>query len=134
MLTSVREPPKQSAYTGRILARSPLGVGSAERIERDEAQRWRAVEHDEVVVIHHIGERLPQDMLSVVFANELDLGRGQVGLGGDEVEHGHRRADDRADPVLVLSPTLVCGEEELRFIGKVLTDALNQAARAFSTR
>jgi adenosylmethionine-8-amino-7-oxononanoate aminotransferase len=44
------------------------------------------------------------------------------------------RADDRADPVLVLSPTLVCGEEELRFIGKVLTDALNQAAIAFSSR
>jgi adenosylmethionine-8-amino-7-oxononanoate aminotransferase len=44
------------------------------------------------------------------------------------------RADDRADPVLVLSPTLVCGEEELRFIGKVLTDALNHAATAFSTR
>jgi adenosylmethionine-8-amino-7-oxononanoate aminotransferase len=44
------------------------------------------------------------------------------------------RADDRADPVLVLSPTLVCGEEELRFIGKVLTDALNQAAIAFSQR
>jgi adenosylmethionine-8-amino-7-oxononanoate aminotransferase len=44
------------------------------------------------------------------------------------------RADDRADPVLVLSPTLVCGEEELRFIGKVLTDALNHAAIAFSTR
>jgi adenosylmethionine-8-amino-7-oxononanoate aminotransferase len=44
------------------------------------------------------------------------------------------RADDRADPVLVLSPTLVCGKEELRFIGKVLTDALNQAAVAFSTR
>ena len=44
------------------------------------------------------------------------------------------RADDRADPVLVLSPTLVCGEEELRFIGKVLTYALNQAAIAFSSR
>ena len=44
------------------------------------------------------------------------------------------RADDRADPVLVLSPTLMCGEEELRFIGKVLADALNHAATAFSTR
>ena len=44
------------------------------------------------------------------------------------------RADDRADPVLVLSPTLVCGEEELHFIGKVLTDALNHAAIAFSQR
>ena len=44
------------------------------------------------------------------------------------------RADDRADPVLVLSPTLVCGEEELRFIGKVLTDALTHAATAFTNR
>ena len=44
------------------------------------------------------------------------------------------RADDRADPVLVLSPTLVCGEEELRFIGSVLTDALNHAATAFANR
>jgi len=44
------------------------------------------------------------------------------------------RADDRADPVLVLSPTLMCGEEELRFIGKVLADALNHAATAFSAR
>jgi adenosylmethionine-8-amino-7-oxononanoate aminotransferase len=44
------------------------------------------------------------------------------------------RADDRADPVLVLSPTLICGEEELRFIGKVLTDALNHAATAFVNR
>jgi len=44
------------------------------------------------------------------------------------------RADDRADPVLVLSPTLICGEEELRCIGKVLADALNHAATAFTNR
>ena len=44
------------------------------------------------------------------------------------------RADDRADPVLVLSPTLVCGPDEIRFIGRVLTDAITHAADAFSRR
>jgi len=44
------------------------------------------------------------------------------------------RADDRADPVLVLSPTLVCGPDELRFIGKVLTEAITETAEAFANR
>lgn len=43
------------------------------------------------------------------------------------------RADDRADPVLVLSPTLVCGPDELRFIGRVLTEAITETAEAFGT-
>lgn len=44
------------------------------------------------------------------------------------------RADDRADPVLVLSPTLVCGPNEIEFIGQVLRDAINHAAHEFSRR
>jgi len=44
------------------------------------------------------------------------------------------RVDDRADPVLVLSPTLICGPEELRFIAEVLTDALQHAAEEFQKR
>ena len=44
------------------------------------------------------------------------------------------RADDRADPVLVLSPTLVCGPDELRFIGRVLTEAITETAEAFASR
>ncbi|MFM9036065.1 MAG: aspartate aminotransferase family protein [Actinomycetota bacterium] len=41
------------------------------------------------------------------------------------------RADDRADPVLVLAPTLVCGPDELRFIGRVLTEALTETAAEY---
>ena len=44
------------------------------------------------------------------------------------------RADDRAEPVLVLAPTLVCGPDELRFIGDVLTDAIEYAATEFARR
>lgn len=44
------------------------------------------------------------------------------------------RVDDRADPVLVLSPTLVCGPDELEFMGQVLTAALTHAAEAFQNR
>ena len=44
------------------------------------------------------------------------------------------RLDDRADPVVVLSPTLICGPDELRFIAEVLTDALHHAAEEFQKR
>ena len=44
------------------------------------------------------------------------------------------RADDRAEPVLVLAPTLVCGPDELRFIGDVLTEAITFAADQFAKR
>ena len=37
------------------------------------------------------------------------------------------RADDRADPVVVLSPTLVCGEKELEFIRATLHHAFTTA-------
>lgn len=44
------------------------------------------------------------------------------------------RADDRADPVLVLSPPLICGEEELAFIGATLRRALTDAWAAWRRR
>ena len=44
------------------------------------------------------------------------------------------RADDRADPVLVLAPTLVCGPDELRFIGEVLTACITSAAAELGRR
>jgi hypothetical protein len=38
------------------------------------------------------------------------------------------RADDRADPLITLAPPLVCGEEELSFIGATLRTVLAEAA------
>jgi adenosylmethionine-8-amino-7-oxononanoate aminotransferase len=44
------------------------------------------------------------------------------------------RADDRADPVVVLSPTLVCGEKELEFIRATLRHAFTTAWDEFRRR
>jgi len=44
------------------------------------------------------------------------------------------RADDRADPVLVLSPPLICGEAELTEIAAILRAALRTAADALARR
>ena len=44
------------------------------------------------------------------------------------------RADDRADPVVVLAPTLVCGESEIEFIGATLRNAFTEAWNEFNRR
>jgi adenosylmethionine-8-amino-7-oxononanoate aminotransferase len=44
------------------------------------------------------------------------------------------RADDRADPVVVLSPPLTCGPDELQFIGDTLVDACTSAWDQFRSR
>jgi adenosylmethionine-8-amino-7-oxononanoate aminotransferase len=44
------------------------------------------------------------------------------------------RADDRADPVLVLSPPLICGPDELAFIGATLKRVLTDAWDAWRRR
>jgi adenosylmethionine-8-amino-7-oxononanoate aminotransferase len=44
------------------------------------------------------------------------------------------RADDRADPVVVLAPTLVCGPDELEFVGDVLRRVFTAAWDALRRR
>ena len=44
------------------------------------------------------------------------------------------RADDRADPVVVLAPPLTCGVSELQFIGDTLVDAFTDAWNDFQSR
>ena len=39
------------------------------------------------------------------------------------------RADDRGDPVVQLSPPLICGQEEIDFIASTLRDVLGEAWR-----
>jgi adenosylmethionine-8-amino-7-oxononanoate aminotransferase len=44
------------------------------------------------------------------------------------------RADDRAEPVITLSPPLIAGEEELTFIERTLREALTAASQEFAKR
>ena len=44
------------------------------------------------------------------------------------------RADDRVDPVVQLSPVLVCGEDELDEIEATLRTVLTEASKHLSSR
>ena len=44
------------------------------------------------------------------------------------------RADDRAEPVITLSPPLIAGEEELTFIERTLREALTAASLEYARR
>jgi adenosylmethionine-8-amino-7-oxononanoate aminotransferase len=44
------------------------------------------------------------------------------------------RADDRAEPVITLSPPLIAGEAELSFIADTLRTVLSDAAVEFAAR
>jgi adenosylmethionine-8-amino-7-oxononanoate aminotransferase len=44
------------------------------------------------------------------------------------------RADDRAEPVLVLAPPLICGPEQLHEIERIVRTALTEAALAVTAR
>ena len=44
------------------------------------------------------------------------------------------RADDRADPVVVLSPPLTCNADELTFIGDTIVEVFTDAWNAFASR
>jgi adenosylmethionine-8-amino-7-oxononanoate aminotransferase len=44
------------------------------------------------------------------------------------------RADDRAEPVITLSPPLIAGEAELSFIADTLRTVLSDASVAFAQR
>ncbi len=44
------------------------------------------------------------------------------------------RADDRADPVIVLAPTLICGGQELEFIRTTLSSVFTEAWKQFQSR
>ena len=46
----------------------------------------------------------------------------------------HRPTAPDADPVVVLSPPLTCGPDELRFIGDTVVEVFNNAWEAFQSR
>ena len=68
------------------LQRHQHRVGRAERVQRQQAQRGRAVDEDVVVAVGRRADRSAQLPLAVRHRHELDLGAGQVGVGGHQVQ------------------------------------------------
>ena len=71
-------------------------VGGDERVDGQEAERGRAVDEDDVVVVTDAGERLAQRQLAAELAGERQLGLGEAEVGGDDVVDGSRRRRWRA--------------------------------------
>ena len=86
-------------FEGEVLAveRNQHGIGGDERVEREEAERRRRVDEDVVEAIGAVVEAVddrPEAMLAVGERDELDLGTGEVAIGGDQGQIANRRLED----------------------------------------
>ena len=68
------------------LERDQHRVRRGERIEREQAERRRAVDDDVVVLLAAGAERLAEPELAALLVDQLDLGAGEVRRGGDHLE------------------------------------------------
>src|SRR5687767_1339901 len=66
-------------------------VGSSERVERQEAERRRAVDNDVIEVIYNRGQGLPEAELTMLHFHQFNLGSREVLIGGQNLEPGNFR-------------------------------------------
>ena len=68
------------------LQRNQQRIGCREHVERDESERGRAVDEDEVVVVANGVDRAPHAMLALRRVDELHLRAREIGSGREHVE------------------------------------------------
>src|SRR2546428_2863343 len=61
-------------------------IGGHQRVHAEQAQRWRAVDHHEVVLVLAGSELLLEERFAAHLRDELDLGAGELDVRGDEVD------------------------------------------------
>src|SRR5690606_28961521 len=76
------------------LDRDQHGVRRGERVQRQQAERGRAVHQDEVVLVAHGLERAAQHQLALGTVDQLDLRADQVAARGRDVEEREVEAAD----------------------------------------
>src|SRR5690606_26845032 len=76
------------------LDRDQHGIRRRERVQRQQAERGRAVHQDEVVPVAHGLERAAQHQLALRPVDQLDLGTDQVAARGRDVEERKVEASD----------------------------------------
>src|SRR5690606_12118000 len=76
------------------LDRNQHGVRRGERVQRQQAERRRAVHQDEIVPAARRLERAPQHQLALRTVDQLDLGADQVAARGRHVEERKMEAAD----------------------------------------
>ena len=73
------------------------GVAGSEGVEREEIERWRAVQKDEFILIPEAGQQVLESVISLVDADQLDRTPDEVFVGGNELQPLHLRLLD--DPL-----------------------------------
>ena len=115
----------RQAFERVVLAlhRDQHAVRGAQAVQREQRQRRRAIEQDEVVVAGHLADRrlhlrqrLGERVLEARFAlgqlDELDLGAGELAVRGHEVEAAGRRHDAHVRDLPLAEQHLVDGRVE----------------------
>ncbi|MNK97085.1 hypothetical protein D3C87_1174010 [compost metagenome] len=78
----VREPLQREVLA---LHRHDHAMRGAEAVQRQQRQRWRAVDQHEVILGIHLGQRLLEAALTLVQLDQFHLGTGQFAVGGYHV-------------------------------------------------
>ena len=62
------------------------GVAGSEGVEREEIERWRAVQKDEFILIPEAGQQVLESVLSLIDADQLDRSPDEVFVRGNELQ------------------------------------------------
>ena len=89
----IREAFEREVFAGE---RNEDGVGGDERVEREEAERRRRVDEDDVEGVAKRREHALQSALAIGERDELDLGAGELPVRGDERQVLDLGLDDAA--------------------------------------
>ena len=84
------------AFEREVLAvqRDQHAIGGDERVEREQAERRRRVDDDEVEFVAQRREQILQAALAIGDADQFDLGAGEIARRGNEREPIDRRGQD----------------------------------------
>src|SRR5699024_4746158 len=79
---------QREAAQGEVLGlhRDHHGIRAGERADGEQAERRRAVEDDEVVILHHRAQGSNERLFAADLVDELDLRGGEVDIRGHQVE------------------------------------------------
>ena len=66
--------------------RNQHGIGGHQRVQRQQAERRGAVDEDVVVAVAHAAHERAEALFALRQRDELDLGAGQVAVGGHEIK------------------------------------------------
>jgi len=76
------------------LKRDDQKIGGNESVEGKKSQGGGAIDEDEFILIFHLPEEFPENLLPTFDIDKFDLYPYEVLIGGDQIQMGNLRGDD----------------------------------------